>query len=254
MGLPESIIAIFLLIAACLTMFLLYHSSMRHQIVIEQVNGATRLAQSKLAEIRAACRDLNQFRSGSWAGPPTPAAEPGFKIQVFEDFVTLHSPCSRIESAFGSNQRGMSSSYRKFTVWVSWNESRESVSATTLVGEPPAPGPYTVVVSGSTAPLAQGAKRPFQAALLDGSSRPIPDVMFNPSVLPSYGTSDRVGNGVIDITDPQTRRTGQTAMFWNNYPYPDAWRPVEGFVLVLAHCRYRGFTMRNWSSEFECKE
>lgn len=250
LSLAETVIAVFLLLCACMVVVALFHSSLRYSSRVLVHNAAARVAEKQLGMLRVLARkDFYGPVWGSFTGVPAPDPdEPDFQVAIRQSMDTLKSPCSSLEDMQGGRARTLSSSYRRVTVTVSWQpvNPANQLSLTSLLGAP------ARSVNGCTlsvqaldfrSPLPPNDTITFRARLTDGSSNEIPDMMFAWHVVPGVGGSATVsGNGIIDPNHAATLRSGETATFRNTYPHFDvpAWKAVPGAVTVEAVTRYRG--------------
>jgi hypothetical protein len=239
-----------LLLAACLIVIAVFHSSLRYTNRINVQAGAARIAQKKIAEIRAWARQkvgLQYNFDGDWAGQPDGSQapdpdEPSFLVRLDHVQANLKSPCSQTEGVFGSNDRELRQSFRRLTVTVSWPPYSPSaqLSVTTLVGAPPRKlggGGLRIASDAPSGPLPPNGRVELVAGLYDTDNQRIPDVMVNYAVLPWYGEGP-AGNGIIDSN--LSKRSGARAVYTNIYPGKPDWFPVKGKVIVRGYCRYRG--------------
>lgn len=250
LSLAETVIAVFLLLCACMVVVALFHSSLRYSSRVLVHNAAARVAEKRLAMLRVLARQ--DFYGPVWAtytGVPAPDPdEPEFRVAIRQNMDTLSSPCSSLENLQGGRARTLSSSFRRVTVTVSWlpTTTANQLSLTSLIGAPARSVngcSLTVQALDYRSPLPPNDTITFRARLNDGSTNEIPDIMFAWHVVPGVGGSAVVsGNGIIDPNHGSTLRTGRSATFRNSYPHFDvpAWKAVPGAVTVEAVARYRG--------------
>lgn len=234
-------------------MFLLFHTSLRDLTRVTHMHVASRLALSRLAEIRAWARKESNFRDGWDSQTGTFAGdEPGYQVIVRQEPVTLFSPCSRTEKVFGDRARKMNQSCRKVEIRVTWGTPGQDYTLVSLVSEPPRKGGFQLRVrpDGVAEPLEPDKRGKWVAQLRDGNDQVIPDVMFTYHVLPGWGKG-RPGNAVVDVNHDDTKRSGESVCIWNRYPTPVDWSTVKGDILVKAGCRYRGLDIWATSEEFQ---
>lgn len=257
--LAETVISLFILVAAFVVISALLHSGMRWQGRIEQRTLAAQLAKKRLAELRAWARTHiagNNYNydggQGDWEGalPTTDPDYPGLQVTIKVFDRTLFSPNSTIEAPWEAIGIARKMTRSAKTVKVTVADPADSGSPVTLVSlicdptrdlgdlvldyvEPAAPLPPSGNVfspdPGSWVDLSVRAVAP------DGT--PIHDLFFD------WYTVPLGGNGT---TLPS--RDGRTCRMINGVR--TGWPPgvfgalgttnTSGQVVVAVHGQYRG--------------
>ena len=221
----ETVLALFALVAAIVSLANLLYPLLHYQSRAEQQAMAGVAAERLLEEMRAAAATPAGFSGLTAAYNGTAHTYPEFpdvsllaEVQPYRTF----NPSRSLESPFAS-PKTVNGSLLRIRATASW--SGKTLRLTSLVGEPPRlPAAVTVSVVGGTT-LSPGATTDLTAELRDASG-PIPDVTFSWSIRPVSG------NGTIV---PLTR-DGATARLTNVYTDPSG-SPIQAPGAVIVECR-----------------
>lgn len=236
LGLIETVVAIFVLIAAMMILFGLFHRSLGLVNRIERRQLAATIAQRKLEEIKAwSRRRAGAYNFDDWslyagASGPDPL-NPGFVTTVEVVDHPIYSASTSFES-IESEPKNLDESTKKVKVTVSYEGG--TLSLVTLICDPPrevkTPGPIAVSVVGpNTSPLPPGATISFTAELLDANGAPIRDVFFAWELDSSNGDGQWWSN-----------RAGSLATFKNETSGDTGPEYLGGSIRMVAICLYRG--------------
>lgn len=140
-SLVESIVAIYLLTGAILTVFLLFDHGLRISGETSKQSKLVLVAQRRLEEIRAwaatlsggAATNFNNIASLAAAGPDL--KDPDVTVNVQAAIVTIFNPDTNSESAWGAGAKTMVHSVAKVQVKTSFG-GPENVTLVTLIREP----------------------------------------------------------------------------------------------------------------------
>lgn len=215
-SLLETVIALFLLAAAMMASFQLFHRATAWQGEVELRATALALAQAKIAELQAAAADLAAFQGklSTFVGTTPAMDHSSFKITVAVDDLStgdrqIYSPSRAYEQTYQGtppaqpapltdvfagavtdDRKMMGKSFLVADVTVTGPGRMQPVTLTTLLREPPRRLDRIEVASPSSLSLTyqQGATSTAQAIDVDNS--PIDDVVFKWTFTPvsSYGT------------------------------------------------------------------
>lgn len=241
LSLAETVIALFVLVVACLGCVQMFHVGLRSGALTEKRSVAAFLANKRLTQLQVWAKDPSHF--SSWSGYPNgPDADfPDYGLQTTVSDYTAFSPCSGVQ---GSPARQLQRSLKRVQVDVSYPPftSADHLKVVSLIGEPPhSLAGLTVVVDDSAisnpvppAPFSQN----LSAQVRDGSNTVIRDMMFDWYVDPGSG------NGVVQSADD-----GINASFRNEVllPLGSAPNPPGSSCSVEAWARYMGRPVRGSS-------
>jgi len=197
-SLLETIMAIFLLTAACLLVVSLFHTALQRSRWSQQQSTARMIAGRTMAEVRhwsslgnfLVPSDLSQWNNKTYPDPN----QPEFVISIQARLAQITTPCSWLEVPYPAvERRTLDQSAARVQVSVRWSGGRGGTTQVSLVSLVPE-SPRTissVSVTGSTGPLSAGAPTTFTAQALDSSNRPIKDVLF------VWWVEAQTGNGQI---------------------------------------------------------
>lgn len=247
-SLIECIVSVFVLTVAMLLMVNLFHASLRYQRELEVRSQALLQANAKLAEIRAWARDPDNFAS-TWApyrGTTfTDPLRPSMTLQVDCDPSgrPVYTPCQSLEAPFGADARILTRTLVPVRVTASWGGSGQ-LTVFTYVGQPVPPvadRAASVLTMGAIAgPMASGATAPLTVTGVDGTGRPLNDMLYE------WGVHSEGGNARIQ---PGTDRAGRTATLENLVQLSPVIPPfsVPGDIQVQARTRYHGTPIQTLS-------
>ncbi|MCA9792933.1 MAG: hypothetical protein KC910_14095 [Candidatus Eremiobacteraeota bacterium] len=250
LSLAETIVALFLLVAAMLVMINLFHSALRYRAMVVQQMQATALARKVMAEVRDWARDPVNFDS-NWSPyrgvTLTDPDYPGLSAEVDCDELgrALYSPSTQLETLEGARARVLTRSLVPVRVQVNFGRDRE-VTLFSYVGERPRPlGANPVVVTrtgGSPDPVPRDGTVDFGAQLLDSGGQPVADVTFDWAVKPVSG------NAMLD-RQPVSRDFRSMVlvhrMVINDLVTPPEEGYASGTIEVQARARYHGQEVTN---------
>lgn len=214
-SLLEAVIALFLMTTIMILSFQLFHSASYHQSDSEDRLVAISLASAKIAELRIAAAEIEQFRNSllSFRGVDSDRSHPKFVVTVeTSDYGEgpLYSPSSSHESLFRASpvnglfpsvtddRRSMVHSTLTATVKVSWSKDRgQPVSLTTLLREPPRIVERVEIAQNGSSTLSYGESVEFAAQVWDSSGSQIDDAVLSWTVVPvsGYGTVYQTRDG-----------------------------------------------------------
>ena len=202
-SLAEGIIAIYLLIAGILVVFVLLNQGLRQGTRLAQDCLAVTVAERQLAALRDWARSPRGtgFNFDALAGYPGLASwhpdedQPQLWVRVQASRFPLASPGGPVAL------RSLPNSAWRVTVSVNQTPSAAgALTLASLIGDPPRRLGSVVFSSGPVPPLAQGgSSSPIVAQGLDDSGNPILDLMFQWQMTP--------GTGFATLTPAADRRT-----------------------------------------------
>jgi hypothetical protein len=264
----EAIVSIFLLSSVVIMVMTMLNASLRYQGQAQRRAMAAMLGRKTFEQVRAWAWEspggaLNF--SGDWAAYDgaslTDPDHPDYTIEVNArpGTATLYSPCSSLESGYGSRARRLDASLVPVSVKVRWQEGStpQELEMVSFVGEPPRQISSVLVtrVHGPSDPVPREGVVEFSAQALDGAGQPLPDVMFRWYVEPTAPNSgDDPGLGTLlppwgpPVVPPlpETPRHGRRASLKHSYIRSDGvtWGYSEGFCRVIAVAISRGQEVR----------
>jgi Tfp pilus assembly protein PilV len=241
--LTEAVIAIFILLASCVTVFTLMDQALRYSAWSEGQLIASLVAEKRLESIRDWAYTLNGTTynfNGSWGaidGVFVDPDYPAYTATVNTSWYTLYSPSSALEASYGANARMLTQSVRLVTVTVNATAQGKGTTVTLsgLIGEPErtvrATNPLVVSTVVAPQPIPQGGSGTFRADLFDINDQPIPDVFCSWYVVP------QTTNGTV-IPD----RTSVTSTLYNEYHRTNGLYGYygPGTLGLQARCVYMG--------------
>lgn len=256
-SLAETVIAIFILMAAIAVMTLTLHVGLRHQGHTERRMLAVQLARKKLAELRAWVRTpttgsgrhfddlLSDWKTFVGSGDPD---YPGYIVASTIVPHQLFSPCSSMEAPYVplNTSRRMDSSAKKVKISVidpaepGWTATMvtvvcdptrdlAAVNAVHLLVNGAVPANFTP--SGNNLQLPNpGSYLDMRAEAICPDGRAVPDMFFDWYVVPLGGSGT-----VLPARD------GRTCRFVNGVlRAPGLTSTTEGRSVVAVHGSYRG--------------
>lgn len=240
-SLNEMVIALFILTAAIMIIFILFHQGLRQSTRAQQLATAIRIAESKIDEMRAWATVPANFNS-AWApykavSGPDPD-QPAFTVSTDCEpaGLAVDSPCTTLEAPF-ADRRTLNTSVIPIRVQVSWHptDPHRSVSLTSQVAAPTVSLDRLEVspTGGDPEPLARDNSLTYSASLIDTSGNVVPDVMTEWSVEAIDGNA----------TVAKLARSGTSSRLSHQYnfnPLTGTWAYVSGTVQVRARARYHG--------------
>lgn len=246
MSLAETIVSLFILVGAFLTVIGLFHSGLRYSREAFSQQTAVLVAENKLEEIRdwAATSSASTYNFDDWAAYLGPAAAdpnyPDYLVKVEAVDYAVDSPNSGFGAAYNtlSNPRRLATSVRKVRVTVTWKRGLKSLSLVTFVGDPErlprAANPVVLSPTGALpGSLARDASQQYNVYAYDATGRPIRDLMFSWAIKPGQS------NAQLDF-----RRDGSSANVTNQLLLP--LQPpsyLGGSVILQARTTYRGLPL-----------
>ena len=195
LSLAETVVALFVLVVACLGCVQMFHFGLRSGSVTEKRSVAAFLANKRLTQLQVWAKDPTHF--SSWSGFPNGADAdfPDYGLQTTVSDYTAFSPCSGVQ---GSTVRQLTKSLKRVQIDVSYPPftAADHLKVVSLIGEPPHPlAGLTVLVDDSAisnpvppAPFTQN----LSAQVRDGSNTVIQDMMFDWYVDPDTGNGNIV--------------------------------------------------------------
>ena len=234
LSLAETVIALFVLVVACLGCVQMFHVGLRSGSVTEKRSVAAFLANKRLTQLQVWAKDATHF--STWSGYPNGADAdfPDYGLQTTVSDYTAFSPCSGVQ---GTTARQLLKSLKRVQIDVSYPPftTADHLRVVSLIGEPPhSLTGLTVLVDDSALsnpvpppPTAQT----LSAQVRDGSNTVIQDMMFDWYVDPA------TGNGHLSPDDD-----GKSARFSNEVLLPLGSSPnTPGSTCsVEAWARYMG--------------
>ncbi|MBS2037874.1 hypothetical protein JST97_23010 [bacterium] len=212
LSLAETVVALFVLVVACLGCVQMFHLGLRASAVSEKRAVAAFLANKRLTQVQVWAKDASHF--ASWSGYPNgPDSDfPEYPIQVTHSDYTAASPSSQLQ---GGSNRQLVHSLQRVQVDVAYPpyQAGDHLKVVSLVGEPPHSGGGLVVLVNDSAvpsPMSAGSTASLSARLQDGSGNVIQDALFD------WGVAPDTGNGTVYPDD-----NGRTASFKNEFLLPD---------------------------------
>ncbi len=229
-SLAESVVALFLLVAAMLVMTSLLHRSLRLTVEAEQEAVAATVAHNRFAELRSWASQGDNFDAlGSLDGTITNSPDyPGFQTQVEVFNHQLYSPCSTFESTL-VDPKSLASSAKRVGVKVLW--AGGTFRASSLIAEPVREWGNLVITPNGGVTLNVGDSATFTAAAFDSEGDPIADLFYRWTVDPGSG------NGMLESQS----RDGQSAVFRHQIVLPDgSLGSAAGNCRIVLRAVFRG--------------
>lgn len=237
LSLAETVIGLFLISAAVLSIFNLYTAALRYGTRAQERVLAVTLAQAKMDELRGwaqqpATPGHNWDDWSGQTGVSTNPEFPGYQVEVTEQLVVLDSPNSRFEQAFAAADRIQARNVRRVTVTVTWRNGQTSI--TSLLAQPGlewgSPAMQITPTGSVPDPVPADTDIDFTVEAFDADNRPINDLTYTWYVRPV------TGNGSIAQS-----RSGETATFGNRVQLPDGMHTATGGrVTVVVRAKLRG--------------
>lgn len=251
-SLGEAIVAIFLIVSAVMVSVALFHNGLRYGRVAQTRVLAGAYARKVMAQARDWASDPAKFSAMSWTPfdgvDLTDPDYPGFVARVtrVDEGRDLLSPSSTLETMFLTQANVMEKSLMPVQVTVSWGEPEQTLSLTSLIGQPEhalPPNPtVTVSRSGPPDPVPSLSEVVFRAELRDAGGDPIPNVTFSWTLEPVTGNATLLqSQAPHDGSEMKLKHEYQ----WSPLLSPPQFGQVPGEVRLEVLCRYRGRKITN---------
>ncbi len=234
--------ALFVLVAALIVMFGLFHTSLSYQRRVERRQLAVLVAQNKMEEIRAwSRREGSGYNFNDWSPYDGSAVSHphhrGFLVKVDVEDQVLFSASSEFEASRTDQKRFLNSA-KKVRVRVEFDG--QHIELTSLVADPSRRLSSSPVRVDPTSPvgasLVPGDEIQYEAELFDVYGDPIPDISYR-----WYRRSE-------DFGAVRHSRMGRTASLRNNASATPPILPAIDTVVVVARARYKGKVYRGDSA------
>lgn len=244
-SLVESIVAIYILTGAVLTVFLLFDHGLRISGETSRQSKLVLVAQRRLEEIRAwaatlsggAASNFDNIASLTATGPDPKDGD--VTVDVRAAIVTIFNPDTNSESGWGASAKTMVHSVAKVQVKASYGGS-ENVTLVSLIREPAltwrSGTPLTLATSASTVSSLGSFSNTAQGFSTTGAQ--IQDLGFRWHVNPIDSSGDIKVGHLDDVT--------YTNRFFNSWTNGYASQP--GTLKLQAEARYGG-VMQNVSCD-----
>lgn len=228
LSLLETIISLFLMVAATLIVTQLFHTSLRHGNVTERRLLGAFLCDGKIEEIRAWASDPDNYE-GTWAPydnvTTTDPEYTDYQITTTLSNPSRLSPATDLESIHPvGDRKEVNESLRGVTVTCVWGTRPvDRLEVSTLVSAPPrewhATNPLEITQTSSVSPWSRDLTNSFRVRGFDENGREIQDITFHWDVVAMDGnatvaSSSRdgreavIGNWIFGFTGARLYRPG----------------------------------------------
>lgn len=237
-SLAETILAMFLLVAAALSITILFHQGLRNTGRARATASAVRLAENKLAEMRDWAADPGNFRSGWGPYNSQTFTDPNFPgYSVFTEVgssETIFTPCTTLGTL---DDKRMTSSVIPVRVTVSWDatDPGKRFELNSHIGAPPTTPAANISITtiAGSAPVPNPGNIQLEARLQDSGGTLIPDMMYRWYFSNGSAEGSMTVGGGGDNDRATVFNSGWTPDDPNAPPAP-------GNVKVRVRCRYHG--------------